>query len=80
MARFLINHHLQNCVIVLGPKEPPIDYYHNLISIVGNRSPNHPANELLDFDLRETAWCPEEINSNGSQVDKIVASLDSSVS
>ena len=77
MARFLINHHLQNCVIVLGPKEPPIDYYHNLISIVGNRSPNHPANELLDFDLRETAWCPEEINSNGSQVDKIVASLDS---
>ncbi len=77
MSQYLINNNLEGCVIVLGPQEPPMEYYQNLITIISNTSPDYPAKEILDFDKRNIEWNPERINSNSSQVDKIVTSLNS---
>jgi rRNA-processing protein FCF1 len=77
MSQYLINNNLEGCVIVLGPQEPPMEYYQNLITIISNTSSDYPAKEILDFDKRNITWNPERINSNISQVDKIVTSLNS---
>ena len=68
---------LEGCVIILGPQEPPMEYYQNLITVISNTSPDYPAKEILDFDKRNIVWNPERINSNSSQVDEIVAFLNS---
>lgn len=75
MAKFLENK--EGCVIVLGPKEPPMDYYQNLIDIVKNDDTNMPAKEILDFDKKHIVWNPTHINSNTEQVEGIVKSLES---
>lgn len=77
MSQYLIDNQLEGCVIVLGPQEPPMEYYQNLITVISNTSPNYPAKEILDFDKRHVVWNPEKINSNSSQVDSIVSSLNS---
>lgn len=77
MSQYLIDNNLEGCVIVLGPKEPPMEYYQNLITVVSNTSPNYPAKEILDFDKRHIEWNPEKINSNSSQADNIISSLNS---
>lgn len=74
MAKYL--EHKEGCVIVLGPQEPPIDYYQNLISLVTCRDENMAAKEILDFDKRNITWNPLNINSNKEQVDGIIKSLD----
>lgn len=66
MAEFLENK--EGCVIVLGPQEPPMDYYQNLIEIVNNKDTNMVAKEILDFDKKTVAWNPVHINSNKEQV------------
>ena len=75
MADFLTDK--TGCVIVLGPQEPPMAYYQNLIDIVNNGSESMPAKEILDFDDRRVAWDPLPINSNKEQVKGIVKSLES---
>ena len=75
MADFLTDK--TGCVIVLGPQEPPMAYYQNLIDIVNNSSESMPAKEILDFDDRRVAWDPLPINSNKEQVKGIVKSLES---
>ena len=77
MSQYLIDNRLEGCVIILGPQEPPMEYYQNLITVISNTSPDYPAKEILDFDKRNIVWNPERINSNSSQVDKIVAFLNS---
>lgn len=62
LAKYLENK--EGCVIVLGPQEPPIDYYQNLISLVKCRDENMAANEILDFEKRNIIWNPLNINSN----------------
>lgn len=74
MAKYLENK--EGCVIVLGPQEPPIDYYQNLISLVTCHDENMAAKEILDFDKRNITWNPLNINSNKEQVDGIIKSLD----
>lgn len=59
MAKYLKEKNLAGCVIVLGPKEPPMEYYQNLISIVSNTSIEEPTAKILDFD--------NDGNSNGPQ-------------
>lgn len=63
------------CVIVLGPQEPPLDYYQNLIDIVSNSDSNMAAKEILDFDKNTFMWNPIHINSNKEQVNNIVKAL-----
>lgn len=50
MTKYLKEKNLAECVIVLGPKEPPIEYYQNLISIVSNAATDEPIAKILDFD------------------------------
>lgn len=76
MSLYLINNKLEGCVIVLGPQEPPMEYYQNLISVVGNTSESLPARTLLDFEKSNILWNPEEINSNSSQIDRIIRLLE----
>ena len=75
MATFLENK--EGCVIVLGPQEPPMDYYQNLIDIVNNNDKNMPAKDILDFEKKAVEWNPTHINSNAEQVEGIVKSLES---
>lgn len=76
MSQYLINNKLEGCVIVLGPQEPPMEYYQNLMSVVGNTSESLPARTLLDFEKSNISWNPEEINSNSSQIDRIIRLLE----
>ena len=76
MSQYLINNKLEGSVIVLGPQEPPMEYYQNLISVVGNTSESLPARTLLDFEKSNILWNPEEINSNSSQIDRIIRLLE----
>ena len=76
MSQYLINNKLEGCVIVLGPQEPPMEYYQNLISVVGNTSESLPAKTLLDFDKSNISWNPEKINSNSSQIGRIIGLLE----
>ena len=76
MSQYLINNNLEGCVIVLGPQEPPMEYYQNLISIVNNLSDSLPAKRILDFDKSAIIWNPEEINSNTSQLEHLIKSID----
>lgn len=78
MSQYLIDKQLEGCVIILGPQEPPMEYYQNLITVISNTSSNYPAKEILDFDKRHFVWNPEKINSDSSQVDNIISSLESS--
>ena len=73
MAKFLENK--EGCVIVLGPQEPPMDYYQNLIDIVSNTDSNMAAKEILDFDKETGVGNPTHINSNKEQVEGIVDAL-----
>lgn len=50
MAKYLKEKNCAGCVIVLGPQEPPMEYYQNLISFVTNTSSDEPAAKILDFD------------------------------
>lgn len=75
MAKFL--HGKEGCVIVLGPQEPPMDYYQNLIDIVSNTNSNMAAKEILDFDKKTIVWNPAHINSDKEQVEDIVKTLES---
>lgn len=74
MAQFLQNK--EGCVIVLGPQEPPMDYYQNLIDIVSNTDSNMAAKDILDFDKHSIMWNPTHINSDKEQVDGIVKVLE----
>ena len=53
-----------------------MEYYQNLISVVGNTSESLPAKTLLDFEKTTISWNPEEINSNSSQIDRIIGLLE----
>jgi len=48
-----------DCIIVLGPNEPPIQYLKNLITFL-----NHSSNELLNLELGENNWQPVLIDNN----------------
>lgn len=62
MAKYLKEKNLTGCVIVLGPKEPPMEYYQNLISVVSNTSTEEPAAKILDFDDDSNCNGPKPIN------------------
>ena len=74
MAQFIEDK--EGCVIILGPQEPPMDYYQNLIDIVSNTDSNMAARDILDFDKNIIMWNPTHINSDKEQVDSIVKALE----
>lgn len=66
----------EGCVIVLGPQEPPMKYYQNLINLVSNGDNSMPAKSILDFDPMGITWNPQRINSNRDQVEGILGTLE----
>lgn len=66
MAKYLKEKNLSGCVIVLGPKEPPMEYYQNLISFVSNTSACEPAAKILDFNDEGNNNGPSTINDDDS--------------
>lgn len=76
MSQYLIKNNLQGCVVVLGPQEPPMEYYQHLIEIVSNTN-KMPAASILDFDKKDVAWTPDTINSDSSKVEIILKALES---
>lgn len=62
MAKYLKEKNLAGCVIVLGPKEPPMEYYQNLISVVSNTSTEEPTAKILDFDNDGNGYGPKVID------------------
>lgn len=66
MAKYLKEKNLTGCVIVLGPKEPPMEYYQNLISVVTNASLESSTATILDFDDEGNNNGPEPILENNT--------------
>lgn len=66
MAKYLKEKNLTGCVIVLGPKEPPMEYYQNLISVVTNASLESSTATILDFDDEGNNNGPEPILDNNT--------------
>ena len=66
MAKYLKEKNLSGCVIVLGPQEPPMEYYQNLISFVSNTSACEPAAKILDFNDSGNNNGPSTINDDDS--------------
>ena len=64
MAKYLKEKNLSGCVIVLGPQEPPMEYYQNLISFVSSTSPSEPAAKILDFNDSGNNNGPSTINDD----------------
>lgn len=46
------------CILVLGPQEPPIAYYENLIDILRDEPTNSPVGDMLDLDRQMVDWNP----------------------
>jgi len=53
---------VEDCLITFGPKEPPLVYLQNLITLVKNIPENHTAARFLDFDIVNNEWQPEILN------------------
>lgn len=49
------------CVVILGPQEPPIAYYQNLIDLLSITS-DPTLNSILDFDEQPNCWAPTPIH------------------
>lgn len=63
----LANELKPECILVLGPQEPPIKYYQNLISIVRNEPADSAAGKMLDFDKQLIEWSPVKLSAyNGT--------------
>lgn len=69
MADFLTDKHLEGCVIVLGPKEPPLDYYINLMDLVCQKECLCAG--ILDFDVQVINWEPVSIRSENGTAGRI---------
>lgn len=72
MARYLIDNDLAGYTIVLGPQEPPLDYYQHLISIVTSQNQDLPIGQMLDYEDSDHKWNPTPITSK-EQPAKLIA-------
>lgn len=55
-----------NCILVLGPQEPPIDYYQNLISILRTEPAGSTVGKMIDFDKNTIEWSPVMLSGEKS--------------
>ena len=54
------------CILVLGPQEPPIKYYQNLISIVRNEPSTTVMGQMMDYDKKQIEWSPMRLSAKNS--------------
>lgn len=74
MDEYLRQH--PGCVVVLGPQQPPVAYYQNLISLLSINS-DASLNAVLDFDTRVSCWDPIPIRRDFTS-HQLLTSLDES--
>lgn len=58
-----------NCILVLGPQEPPIAYYQNLISTIRSEKKGSEIFSLLEFQDGLNRWAPKPLTSSESNAD-----------
>lgn len=61
MANYLLQH--PNCVVILGPQKPPIEYYQNLIDVLSIYD-DPMLNEILDFNRNSLIWDPQPVSKD----------------
>ena len=54
------------CILVLGPQEPPIKYYQNLISIVRSEPADSVVGKMMDYDQQLVKWSPVNLSAKNS--------------
>ena len=57
---------IPNCILVLGPQEPPIEYYQNLISILRTEPADSTVGKMIDFDKKTIEWSPVMLSGEKS--------------
>lgn len=62
------------CVVILGPQEPPMAYYQNLIDLLSLESETE-LNTILDFEEKSNCWNPTPIHRDFSS-ERLLAALD----
>lgn len=62
----LANVLIPGCILVLGPQEPPIQYYQNLISIVRNEPADSIVGRMIDYDKQSVGWDPVKLSGKKS--------------
>lgn len=62
LARELVT----GCILVLGPQEPPIAYYKNLITIIRQEPDNTAVGKMLDYSALPINWNPIKIGAEES--------------
>ena len=60
---------IPNCLLVLGPQEPPMEYYQNLISILRTEPENSIVGKMIDFDEHTIEWNPVKLSGEKSTGD-----------
>lgn len=60
---------IPNCLLILGPQEPPMDYYQNLISILRTEPENSIVGKMIDFDEHAIEWSPFKLSGEKSTGD-----------
>lgn len=73
MAKYLQDK--TGCIIVLGPQEPPMEYYQNLIQNVAHAHSFSAFDSILDFEKGANYWNPQAINSNDDRLSKLKEAL-----
>lgn len=58
MSLELANELIPECVLVLGPQDPPTAYYENLIDILRDEPADTPVGEMLDSEHLKVEWNP----------------------
>lgn len=62
----LANELKSECILVLGPQEPPIKYYQNLISIVRDEPADSVVGKMMDYDRQLVEWSPVKLSADNS--------------
>lgn len=76
MAEFLRDK--VGCAIILGPQEPPMDYYQNLISLVNRQDAETDFDRILDYDRKDNQWRPRDLHSDDDKISILRSTLSSS--
>lgn len=62
----LANELRPECILVLGPQEPPIKYYQNLISIVRSEPADSVVGKMMDYNPQLVKWNPVNLSAKNS--------------
>jgi len=62
--------------VVLGPKDPPVDYIKNLIHLVEHSQLLKKFHEVVNIDLGDTIWEPKVLVNNDDTPERLISDLE----